>query len=154
VLVSALAVLVWPFGARAEVAVRAPFVNVRVGPGVYVRAPYVRLDVPARPEAVPVPDEPPLPPRVLPVEPELRPRKALLAVPTPAEFVAAFVPAGGNYEVVLRHPFTGLPVKVRFSLPPGKPRKVRASRLRIVFDYGRKRVTIRFFRNGSVRVRS
>jgi hypothetical protein len=91
-----------------------------------------------------------LPPGVLPAAP----RKVLVPVPTPAEFVASFVPAGGAYEVVLRHPFTGRPVAVRFTLPEGRPRKVRVSRLRIQFDYGRKRVTVRFFRDGTVRVRS
>ena len=56
--------------------------------------------------------------------------------------------------MVLVHPFTGKPVKVAFTLPPGAPRKVRASRHALTFDYGRRDVvTIRFLRDGSVRVR-
>jgi hypothetical protein len=149
--------------ASAQVSINAPFVQVRIGDGVYVRAPFVRVYVPTRPvrrarpvRAVPrqrvVPEGPP----PVPVE-ELRtyPVVPPVARPmTPQQFAAAFEPRPGAYEVVLEHPRTHRPVTVRFTLPEGAPRKVRANRLKLEFDYGRYRVTIRFFHNGTVRVRS
>ncbi len=168
--------------ASAQVSVRVPFVNVDVGPGVYVRAPFVRLYVPPRYAVGPIYPAPVLPavrplpapavlpgphplPRGLPSEPppvpveELRtvaapPVRVSARAPTPREFAASFRPAPGAYEVVLEHPFTGRPVKVAFTLPEGAPRNVRVNRLKLEFDYGRYSVTVRFFRNGTVAVRS
>jgi hypothetical protein len=78
-------------------------------------------------------------------------------LPSPAEFAATFKPAptspGGPYEVFLEHPFTRAPVKVAFTLPPGAPRKVSGSKLRLAFDYGKRKVVVRFFRDGRVQVR-
>jgi hypothetical protein len=159
--------------------VDTPYVGVGVGPGVFVRTPHFKLFLPRRmavrsapyrvlpplPAARPEPEKvqpqgEPLPaPRAIPALPAQRVRLAApparpLPVLTPAEFVRSFVPAEGHYDVMLRHPFTGKAVKVSFTLPPGKPRKVRVSRLRMQFVYGRQRITVRFFRNGTVRVRS
>jgi hypothetical protein len=72
------------------------------------------------------------------------------------EFAASFKPSpsGGKYEVVLKHPTTGKPVTVSFTLPPGTPKKVTAGRLKLEFHYARGRpVVVRFFRNGNVVVR-
>jgi hypothetical protein len=74
-------------------------------------------------------------------------------VPTVAEFAGAFQPRAGTHEVVLLHPLTGCPVKVCFTLPPGCPRKVIVRPRAMVFEYARCDVTIRFVRDGSVRVR-
>jgi hypothetical protein len=43
-------------------------------------------------------------------------------------------------------------VTVQFTLPPGVPKKVRASRRELEFDYGRHEVDIRFLVRGRVRV--
>jgi hypothetical protein len=152
--------------ARAQVVVRAPFVTVGVGPGVYVRAPFVTVNLPPRSVVVrPVPARPALPPLGPPGNPppvpvaELHtlpppPARVIARAPTPWEFASTFRPAGGRYEVVLEHPFTHAPVKVCFTLPEGLPRKVRANRLKLEFDYGRRCcVTVRFYRNGTVVVR-
>jgi hypothetical protein len=40
-----VAVFISAAPARAQIVVRAPFVDVRVGPGVYVRAPFVTVNV-------------------------------------------------------------------------------------------------------------
>jgi hypothetical protein len=94
---------------------------------------------------------PPVPePDVLPV-PGVVPAAA---VPTLAQFAAAFKPLPGRYEVTLLHPATGQPVTVNFTLPPGAPRKVRVHRYRLAFDYGRHDVVLVFRRDGSVRVRN
>jgi hypothetical protein len=152
--------------ARAEVYVRVPFVTVQVGRPVgevYVRVPFVTVrvsrPVPAAPPAVPAaepgaPFAPGDPPPV-PLEPVTGPAVPVPAVraPTVAEFAASFRPLPGRYDVVVRHPATGLPVKVCFTLPPGSPRKVRVHRQKLEFVYPRHTVVIRFLRDGSVRVR-
>jgi hypothetical protein len=66
----------------------------------------------------------------------------------PADFVHAFRPAPGNYEVVFLHPRTCCPVKACFCLPCGCP-KVICRKHAIVFDYGDCRVVIRFSLIGS-----
>jgi hypothetical protein len=74
---------------------------------------------------------------------------------TVKDFATTFkpLPSGATYEVVFQHTFTGKPVKVSFTLPPGTPRKVTAGKLRLEFRYGIGRtVVIRFYRNGSVKV--
>jgi hypothetical protein len=147
--------------AQAQVVVRAPFVYAQAGgPGpVVVRAPFFSLVVqrrispvvlPAPPAALPAAPVAPGDPPPVPVEP---PARAVTRAMTPSEFVAAFRPVAGTQEVVLEHPFTRAPVTVRFDLPPGAPRKVRVNRRVLDFDYGRRHVTIRFYRDGSVRVR-
>lgn len=72
--------------------------------------------------------------------------------PTNAEFARHFQPLPGRYEVVLLHPFTHCPVQVCFTLPPGCPKRVRVERRELEFDYGRREVEIRFYRNGGTRV--
>jgi hypothetical protein len=72
---------------------------------------------------------------------------------TPAQFAGSLPTAGGTHQVLLEHPFTRAPVKLTLNLPPGKPRQVHVSRLRLELDYGRQVVTVRFFRNGTVQVR-
>jgi hypothetical protein len=94
-----------------------------------------------------VPDLPPptavLPPAVLPLQPM-----------TVSEFVAAFKPLPGKYEVLLIHPKTGCPVKVCFTLPPGCLRNVKFTGHRLVFDYKCQcNVVIWFFHSGKVWVR-
>jgi hypothetical protein len=83
----------------------------------------------------------------LPVGQAPPPPVALVPAPVPgialSDFAKAFVPAAGNYEVVLLHPKTCCPVKVCFTLPCGCP-KVRVTKRSIVFDYGKHAVRIRF----------
>jgi hypothetical protein len=171
-----LTVVAFTAPASAQVYVRAPFVEVRVGPGVMVRAPFVGIAVyqppvvrpiQIAPKPVPIPSqaEPLLPPvpvqqaeglaRPIRVETVAPPAVVVPSrAPTPKEFLASFRPAPGAYEVVLQHPFTGQPVKVAFVLPNAQLKKVRVNKLRMEFDYRGKRVVIRFFRDGSVRVRT
>jgi hypothetical protein len=140
--------------ARADFEVRAPFVTVRIGQPTVIRAPFVRIVLPGRPTRLALP-----PKRVegpscgVPLVGKSASREPTSKAMTVKEFAASFQPsrAGGSYEVVLRHTFTGKPVAVRFDLPPGKPKKVTAGKRRLVFRYGpRSSVVVRFSRDGSV----
>jgi hypothetical protein len=151
--------------------VRAPFVHIVIprraraaGADATGLAPPARpapAAVLPKPRSVPGRDDPPPVPKeeevrdarvqsVAGARPAVTPARPM----TPAQFANSIKPGGGTYEVVLEHPFTGAPVKVTLTLPPGTPRKVRVSRLRLQLDYGRKVITVRFFRNGTVQVRS
>lgn len=91
-----------------------------------------------------------------PFEPGASPVVPVLRVTSVAEFVHTFrpLPQGGTYQVVLKHPCTGCPVKVCFRLPPGCPRKIRCTRTGMEFRYGLcKAVVVRFGPDGSVTVR-
>jgi hypothetical protein len=135
--------------ARADVFIRVPFVTVRVGtPGPVI------VNPPARPTVIigqPV-DVPPVEPapRVIVQEPPAR--VVVSRAPTLDEFAKSFQPAPGKYEVVIQHPVTCEPVKVCFTLPEGCPKKVRVHPREIDFDYGKTDVSIRFIRDGRVRV--
>ncbi len=142
---------------HAQLFVRAPFVNVRVGrPGVVVNAPFVNVEV-QRGSAVMLP--PPPPPVLVPTPTELPPPRILPPPVAPVavraltvdEFAAAFQPVAGTHEVLLVHPVTGCPVKVCFTLPEGCPR-VRVHRRELEFDYGRREVEIHFRLGGRVAV--
>jgi hypothetical protein len=132
--------------ARAQVIVDTPWVHVHVGR-------------PALPPPPPSYDPPPVPlppsydPPPVPVPPPA-PAAAPVRPMTVEEFAATFDPRPGSYEVVLAHPLTGSPVKVCFTLPPGCVKKVHVRRRALEFDYGcgKGDVTIRFFRDGGVRV--
>jgi hypothetical protein len=167
-------------GVRAAVEIRVPFVHIRVGRPTIIQAPFVRLVLPGRsciadvtPRAAfkptllnpddppPVPTEP-VPSRLVPpvqttpTKAAAPPTKAETQVMTLDEFASSFKPSplGGKYEVVLKHPTTGKPVTVSFTLPAGTPKKISAGRLRLEFRYDRGRpVVVRFFRNGNVVVR-
>jgi hypothetical protein len=150
--------------ARAEVTVRVPFFSITVGPRVCPGVPRLLIglpffDIPVRRAtlaAAPAPPvavaEPPRYDRVQPPPPE--PLPVVVRPVTVAEFASSFRPAPGTYEAVLIHPMTRAPVKVRFTLPAGVPKKVRARRRELVFDYGRHWVKLRFVRDGGVRVMS
>src|SRR5438128_45758 len=152
--------------AQAQVFVRAPFVRVHVGPGVYVGAPFVRVGVPgpsfAPPGPVFVPAEPapvvggPVPigeqPPLLPA-PRLLPPGGLapgaVAPMTLSEFARTFKGGRGTYETVLINPSTSQPCVVRFCLPDC-PRRVTCSHDEVVFHYGFvKKVRIHFDRHGA-----
>src|SRR5262245_768352 len=104
-----------------------------------------RAAAPPAPVAAPVVVLADAPAVVLPAPTPVRP-------PTHAEFARHFQPLPGRYEVVLLHPYTHCPVQVCFTLPPGCPKKVRVERRELEFDYGRREVEIRFYRDGGVRV--
>jgi hypothetical protein len=151
--------------ARADVAVRAPFVRVRVGPGVYVRAPFVRIAIPGRPSVSPIvlpgpiidPGAPPAVPLEVPEATVPPVGKVVVRALTIGELARTFkaAPEGGKYEVVVEHPCTGRPVTVCFSLPPGCPKRVVARKCELVFRYGPRRVVrLEFKRDGSYRVRA
>ena len=132
--------------ARADVVVATPFVTVRVArprpaTPLVVRSPESTGLPPAPGEPPPVP----IPALVEPADPA--------RVPTLAEFAAAFKPGPGTFKVVVQHPYTGCPVEVCFTLPPGCPRKVRVHKRMLDFDYGRHDVRIRFLADGGARVR-
>jgi hypothetical protein len=134
---------------------------------VFIRVPFVRVQVQHQPQPVVVPAEPvPAPGAVVPlpapnvvtpapaiVPPPLAP-SAVVRPLTLNEFAASFQPAPGQYEVTLLHPVTGAPVHVAFTLPDGAPRKVRVYKRELEFDYGRHEVSIRFKPDGRVVVRS
>jgi hypothetical protein len=69
---------------------------------------------------------------------------------THREFAAAFRPLPGNYEVMLLHPYTRRPVKVCFTLPPGRIKEVDADPSEIRFDYGDWELEVHFKRDGRV----
>jgi hypothetical protein len=155
--------------ARAQVVVQTPWVVVEAptgpGQGVLVQTPWVTFRLaPRRPAPVPRAVAPPAlepglppargepPPVPIPAAADA-PAAAPAPVPSVAEFAASFQPRPGNYEVYLRHPATGAPVKVAFTLPDAPVRRVRVHRRSLDFDYGRREVSIRFLANGQVRVR-
>jgi hypothetical protein len=157
----ALAAAVLP--ARAQVLVQTPWACIRVGPPtptrVVVQTPWVTVGVgpsfqSVQQQAVPISFEPRFtpgepPPVPLPIPVETAPPRA----PTLTAFAATFKPAAGRYEVVVEHPATGQPVKVGFSLPEGTPKRVKVHRRELDFEYQGKVVSIRFMRDGEVRVR-
>jgi hypothetical protein len=170
-----LTVVLAPVG-RADFEIRAPYVYLRVGQPTVIRVPYVNLVLPGPVTcrkaptvgvAVPVKASEPGNPPPVPVDAaplRLVPPVQTAAAPPPAapapvlsvqEFASSFkaLPEGGNYEVMLKHPFTGEPVPVRFTLPKGTPKKVTAGKLRLEFRYGLfKTVVVRFYRDGKVKV--
>jgi hypothetical protein len=161
---------------RAEVVVCTPWVTVQVGrpPGqVVVAVPGVgTVAVPVRraaaappapvttmpPAAIQPGDPPPVPlegaPRVVIPSPTTTPAATVGRVPTVSEFLAAFKPRAGVHQVTVQHPFTGAPVQLSLVLPAGSPSRIRANRRVVEFDYGRRVVVVRFFRDGSVQVRN
>jgi hypothetical protein len=134
--------------AQADVYIRVPFVTIHVG-----NSGPVVVNPPSTPPLIigqPI-DVPPVgtQPRVVQERP---PAVVVTRPPTLDEFAASFKPAPGKYEVVIQHPVTCEPVKVCFCLPEGCPKKVHVYRREIDFDYGRTEVSIRFIRDGRVRV--
>jgi hypothetical protein len=159
------------------VVVRAPFVNVVVP----VRTRVVTMAPPASTttatpslDVVPTVDVPPgvTPPvvvlpstdltPVLPAPtPQTIPQTTRSLTPTPLavraltlpEFATAFRPLPGIHEVVLVHPATGYPVKIRFALPPGSPKTIRLQDRQVQFHYALgHNVTLRFTPDGRVSV--
>jgi hypothetical protein len=136
---------------QAQVFVRAPFVRVYVGPGVYVRAPFVTYSNMWTP---PVVVEPPaqtvesLPPPLLQKQaPSEKTGKAMSL----DEFAKSFQPRGGMHDVVLINPLTQAATPVRFSLPEGMPRRVIVDPQGVEFAYGlRHFVRIHFNADGVV----
>jgi len=172
-------VSLWSSAGLAQVSIKAPFVQVYTGGpggGVYVKAPFVTVDVPPKYPVYYAPAAPaPVPANQLP-QPKpympppgnstiiIPPQAGTLAVSTtpvplvtPAkpfshhEFAKAFVPVPGKYKVTLIHPGSHCPVDVCFTLPPGCP-KVRTGHRYLEFDYGNCSVEIRFALFGKVRV--
>jgi hypothetical protein len=146
-----IVLLAWAAPAPAQLVIQTPWVTVQAGrSGVSVWTPWVAVNAPlacrtAKPETT-----------TLEVTDGTRTRTIEVArprAPTLAEFATTFQPTPGRHEAELLHPGTGRPVKVAFTLPPGKPRAVRLSRREVVFDYGRGRVAIRFLLGGRVQVR-
>jgi hypothetical protein len=164
--------------AEAQVFVRAPFVRVQVGGGVYVRAPFVNLWFPPPPAYVGPPPNAYVPamPRIVespapqPSEPQPQqqqqqqqqppatpdnsppqPSKGGPQAPTLEQFAQNFQPKAGNYDVTIINPVTNQPTQVRFSLPEGNPRRVHVRRNEIEFDYAiRHFVRIEFDRDGAM----
>jgi hypothetical protein len=148
---AALTALIGSTTARADVFIRVPFVTVRVGnPGpVIVNPPVTGPIVIGQP--IDVPPVVVQPPRII-VNEAPPPVVVATRAPTLDEFAKTFKPQPGKYEVVIQHPVTCDPVKVCFTLPEGCPKKVHVRAREIDFDYGRTEVSIRFIRDGRVRV--
>jgi hypothetical protein len=72
-------------------------------------------------------------------------------VPTVDEFVATFAATPGRHDVVILHPYTQKPVKVRFWLPPDVDSVV-GSKRRIIFSSPRWNVAIWFRPLGAMEV--
>jgi hypothetical protein len=122
--------------------VQLPWVTVALGPQMPSSRPSAAIPA-AEPAYVPgAPPPVPLPIPVVPARP-----------PTLSEFAASFQPKGGRYSVELEHPATGRPVQINFSLPEGTPKRVKVHRRELDFEYRGKQVSIRFLRDGEVRVR-
>jgi hypothetical protein len=132
---------------RADVFIHVPFVTVNVGDrGVFVKPPLVGPIIVGQPIEV----QPVLPaPRIIGETP---PTPTVVRVPTLDQFAASFKPAPGRYEATVIHPVTGDPVKFSFTLPEGNLKAVHVRPREIDFEYARTEVSIRFIRNGSVRV--
>jgi hypothetical protein len=95
----------------------------------------------------PVPGYPPPPDAVVPPKVE-RPL-------TIFEFAKVVKPLPGKHEVLLCHPYTGQPIRVCFTLPPGCPKVILRKKLlcyEIDFDYGRFEVELNFGCRGRFRV--
>jgi hypothetical protein len=162
-----------PFGGTIVVASPA---DVRVGPGVVVGSPVPRTAVmPVSGKATSA--EPPIvstsrpvvrpdlegdvlpPPKVLKtgmtnVQPGIVVNplpQPVIAPIVPRDFAKTFRPGPepAKYEVLFLHPVSRQPVSVCFDLPPGCPR-VSYCCNRLVFDYGRHEVEIRFKLGGRV----
>jgi hypothetical protein len=162
--------------ARADLDIRVPFVAVHVGSGgVWVQAPFVRVQAPRPVVIAPAPGPGIAPPVEVAPQPQKigdpipvplpKPGQTDFSVPVPLkspaearalthrEFAETFKAAPGTYDVVLLHPVTHRPVAVTFTLPEGQPRRVRTFPRQINIDYvGRRDVTIRFMADGRVRV--
>ena len=151
---------------QAQVFVRAPFVRVAVGDGVYVRAPFVNLYIPGdgpvyyppvygprviympppvvqpMPPAqngfpAPVPQPLPPSPKMPNIDPNALPQPVQpVQVPTLDSFAKSFQAKAGNYQVTILNPLTKQPNSVRFSLPEGTPRRVQVTRDSIEWHYG------------------
>jgi len=144
--------------ARADVSVRVPFVQVDVGgPGVYVRAPFVRIFVPsARPVYYVPANQPAIIGEPLPAPKELREEAAPKEESQPAkamslvDFARSFQATAGVHEATLINPITKESTVVRFTLPEGTPRRVRVGQNDIEFNYGVRRfVRIEFDNDGA-----
>jgi hypothetical protein len=157
----------------AQVWVRAPFVRVGVGDGVYVRAPFVNLWIPGGATYSPIYGPlygPPLvaPPATAPTMPpaseglaapkQIAPLDNVpplpiqpVSVPTLDGFAKTFQPKAGSYDVTMINPTTNQPTQVRFTLPEGSPRRVIVNRNSIEFVYAlRTWVRIEFDRDGAM----
>ncbi len=90
-------------------------------------------------------------PRIVPPPRPVRPVRP----PTIHEFARTFRPLPGKYDVVLCHPYTGQPVRVCFTLPPGCVKVVVRKKLfcyEIDFEYRDCEIEINFKRRGRVKV--
>ena len=136
----------WTSASPAQVNVRAPFVRVEVGgPGVYVRAPFVNLFIPAPPPVAPQGE---LIPKVPAVVPEGANNGQARAISI-QDFAESFEAKPGMYEAVLLNPVNLAPTSVRFTLPEGKP-QVLVFRRALEFFYGPGHyVRIQFDRQGA-----
>ena len=110
----------------------------------------------ATPQGPPLPPRPnvsqqPTPQTIAPQQ-FVAPRPPIVPVRplTLSQFARAFVPTGGVHEALLLHPRTLQPVTVRFSLPYGRPKRVRVERDELEFDYGSYEVELHFDDDGSV----
>jgi hypothetical protein len=154
----------WASPSSAQIVIRAPFVQVQVGGGVSVQAPFVNINtmpaypgycappviiVPAKqvrtPERAPAPASSASPADTSAPEPVTAPRPMTLGA-----FANTFKPREGSYEIVLLNPVTSAPTTVQFSLPAGTPRSIRVLRRELEFVYdGGQWVRIRFDRLGA-----
>jgi hypothetical protein len=107
------------------------------------------LAVPAVGSAQP-PEQLPPPPVAIPIPPPPGPVETVQVFKID-RFAKGFQPLPGTHRVAFVHPYTGKPAEVTFDLPPGKP-TVRTSKRELVFDYGKKEVKLRFYRDGGHRV--
>jgi hypothetical protein len=88
------------------------------------------------------------PPKPVEPAPMIQVAPAMIECPRPScisDFCHSFVPMPGTYEVLFIHPVKGCPVWVCFNLPANCcPPKICCSNREIVFDYGCKKVVIKF----------
>jgi hypothetical protein len=142
--------------APAQPPVFAP--PVRVQPQIIAPVPVVRPVV--VPVVTPVPIVRPVPivAPVVPVIPAIPQPIVIPIQPVPqavtlTDFSRFFAPTPGRHDVWIVHPVTRQPVKVCFTLPPGKLKELDVGSRSIRFEFrGGSEVRIDFRNNGTVRV--
>ena len=121
--------------------------GVKLQPQVYPVPAYRPPPVVVVPVPVPVPTYPNVGYPIRPVTP-VQPQAVTLG-----EFSRFFTPTPGRHDVWVVHPVTRQPVKVCFTLPPGRLQEFEVDRRTIRFEFRNgQEVEIEFRNNGTVRV--
>jgi hypothetical protein len=124
-------------------------------PGIPMLPPPAGRARPVRQPAQPIPQ--PLPGQPVPQLPQPQPLPTQPLPQTPvvlklADFSRVFTPLPGKHDVWLLHPTTCQPVRVCFTLPPGKMKRFEVEDRSIEFEFDKCEVKIEFRKNGRVEI--